>query len=101
MMKPDDLIRFYHVLELALSGILRTCQAMYGCVSLCLINIFLNHTTIYVSLMQAIQRPDVHFCLWDIYQLFLLVSEFLWHMPKQNILLIAIFESPVCEWFVT
>jgi hypothetical protein len=39
--------------------------------------------------MQAIQRSDVHFCLWDIYQLFLLVSEFLWHMPKQNILLIG------------
>ena len=38
--------------------------------------------------MQAIQRSDVGFCLWDIYQrlFLLLVSEFLWHMPKQNIL---------------
>ena len=29
----------------------------------------------HVALMQAIQRSDVHFCLWDIYQLFLLVSQ--------------------------
>jgi len=81
MMKPDDLIRSYHALGLALSGMSDHCQPLPQKY------IFLNHTIICVALMQSIQRSDMHFCLWDIYQLFLLVSEFIWHMLKQNILL--------------